>query len=435
MYRLDPVNHKKNKILFFISLFLYILNILLLFFIKININFDNLIYKISYFDIILNSGLISSSKKFVFNFFTKFIVSLSFLGSIFSIFFILKKQKIQAAILSSFFILSPLLFLCFNLIFSQIIVQNIEFILMHFFFTVFSVFLFFWFVNLETAIKNFFKIIAIFCLFVLFSIVFYMIFAGLPAISKIGITKFLFGKEWAPAKNIYGILPFILCSLVVTVGAIILGAPIGIFTAVFLACFCPKKIAKFMSLLIRIFAGIPSVVFGFFGMIVIVPMVKILVKIFFRNYTTGDCLLTAMIVLSIMILPTIINISEISIKYFSNKFLEASLALGESKARSIFRVVLPAAKKGISSGIFLGLGRALGETMAIIMVSGNAVNMPNLFKSSRFLTTAMALEFSYASGMHRQALFSIGLVLLIIILVINSLFVKFLKQERLKDEI
>ena len=163
-------------------------------------------------------------------------------------------------------------------------------------------------------------------------------------------------------------------------------------------------------------------------MIVIVPAVKF----FFKNYTTGDCLLTAIIVLIIMILPTIISISEFSIKYFSDKFLEASLALGESKARSIFRVVLPAAKKGISSGIFLGLGRALGETMAVIMVSGNAVNMPDLLKSSRFLTTAMALEFSYASGMHRQALFSIGLVLFIIIFVINSLFIKFLRQEKIK---
>ena len=435
MCKIKPVNKTKNKIFFFASLLLYILSILLLFFIKININFDNLIYKISYFDIILNSGLISSSKKFVFNFFTKFIVSLSFLGSIFSVFFILKKQKMQAAIFYSFFILAPLLFLCFNLIFSQVSIQNIEFILLHFLFSVFATFLFFWFVELEVAIKNFFKIMSIFCLFVLFAIVFYMIFAGLPAILKLGITKFLFGKEWAPAKNIYGILPFILCSLAVTIGAVILGAPLGIFTAVFLACFCPKKIAKLMSLLIKVFSGIPSVVFGFFGMIVVAPAVKILIKIFFRNYTTGDCLLTAIIILTIMILPTIISISEFSVRYFSDKFLEASLALGESKARSIFRVVLPAAKKGILSGIFLGLGRALGETMAVIMVSGNAVNMPNLLKSSRFLTTAMALEFSYASGMHRQALFSIGLVLIIIILVINSLFVKFLKQEKLKDEI
>ena len=426
MYKINSVNQKKNKILFFASLILYILNILLLFFIKININFDNLIYKISYFDIILNSGLISNSKKFIFNFFTKFIISLSFLGSISSIFFILKKQKMQAAIFSSFFILNPLLFLCFNLIFPQVSVQNIEFILLHFLFSIINTFLFFWFVELETAIRNFLKIIAIFCLLVLFTIVFYMIFAGLPAILKIGITKFLFGKEWAPAKNIYGILPFILCSLVVTAGAVLLGAPIGIFTAIFLACFCPKKLANFINLLIKVFSGIPSVVFGFFGMMIIVPAVKII----FKNYTTGDCLLTAIIILTIMILPTIISISEYSIKYFSDKFLEASLALGESKARSIFRVVLPAAKKGISSGIFLGLGRALGETMAVIMVSGNAVNMPDLLKSSRFLTTAMALEFSYASGMHRQALFSIGLVLFIIIFIVNSLFIKFLRHKK-----
>ena len=428
MYKINPVNPKKTKILFCVSLVLYILNILLFFLIKINLNFDGLIYEISYFDVILNSGLISNSKKFVFNFFTKFIVLLSLLGGISSIFFILKKQKMQAAIFSSFFILNSLLFLCFNLIFSQVSVQNIEFILLHFLFAVCSVFLFFWFVDLETAIKNFLKAIAIFCLLILFTIVFYMIFAGLPAILKIGITKFLFGREWAPAKNVYGIFPFILCSLVVTAGAVILGTPLGIFTAIFLACFCPKKLTNFINLLIKVFSGIPSVVFGFFGMIVVVPIVRVL----FKNYTTGDCLLTAIIILTTMILPTIISMSEFSIKYFSDKFLEASLALGESKARSIFRIVLPAAKKGISSGIFLGLGRALGETMAVIMVSGNAVNMPDLLKSSRFLTTAMALEFSYASGIHRQALFSIGLVLFIIIFVINSLFIKFLRQEKVK---
>ncbi|MBO6126841.1 MAG: phosphate ABC transporter permease subunit PstC [Clostridia bacterium] len=428
MHKINSGNSKKNKILFCASLILYILSILILFFMKINLNFDGLTYKVSYFDIILNSGLISSSKEFIFNFFTKFIISLSFLGSISSIFFILKKQKMQAAIFSSFFILSPLLFLCFNLIFSQVSVQNIEFILLHFLFSIFNTFLFFWFLDLEIAIKNFLKIIAIFCLLVLFMIVFYIIFAGLPAILKIGITKFLFGKEWAPAKNIYGILPFILCSLVVTAGAVLFSAPVGIFTAIFLACFCPKKLADFINLLIKVFSGIPSVVFGFFGMMIIVPAVKII----FKNYTTGDCLLTAIIILTIMILPTIISISEYSIKYFSDKFLEASLALGESKARSIFRVVLPAAKKGISSGIFLGLGRALGETMAIIMVSGNAVNMPGLLKSSRFLTTALALEFSYASGMHRQALFSIGLVLFLIIFIVNSLFIKFLRQEKIK---
>ena len=428
MYKINSGNSKKNKILFCASLILYILSILLLFFMKMNLNFDGLTYKVSYFDIILNSGLISSSKEFIFNFFTKFIISLSFLGSISSIFFILKKQKMQAAIFSSFFILSPLLFLCFNLIFSQVSVQNIGFILLHFLFSIINTFLFFWFVELETAIKNFLKIMAIFCLLVLFTVVFYMIFAGFPAILKIGITKFLFGREWAPAKNIYGIFPFILCSLVVTAGAVILGTPLGIFTAIFLACFCPKKLASFINLLIKVFSGIPSVVFGFFGMMIIVPAVKII----FKNYTTGDCLLTAIIILTIMILPTIISISEFSIKYFSDKFLEASLALGESKVRSIFRVVLPAAKKGISSGIFLGLGRALGETMAVIMVSGNAVNMPDLLKSSRFLTTAMALEFSYASGMHRQALFSIGLVLFIIIFIINSLFIKFLRQEKIK---
>ena len=235
MYEINSGNSKKNKILFCASLILYILSILLLFFMKMNLNFDGLTYKVSYFDIILNSGLISSSKEFIFNFFTKFIISLSFLGSISSIFFILKKQKMQAAIFSSFFILSPLLFLCFNLIFPQVSVQNIGFILLHFLFSIINTFLFFWFVELETAIKNFLKIMAIFCLLVLFTVVFYMIFAGLPAILKIGITKFLFGQEWAPAKNIYGIFPFILCSLVVTAGAVILGTPLGIFTAIFLA--------------------------------------------------------------------------------------------------------------------------------------------------------------------------------------------------------
>lgn len=427
MYKIDPINKTKQKKLFFASLIFYLLSVCALFFVKINLQFENFVYKISYYDVLLNKGISSGTKIFIFPFFIKFIIALSFIGGISAFLFIIRNQKMAAAIFSSFFILAPLLFLCLNFIFTNILLKNSKIILSHFVFTLTISFLFFWLVELEVAIKNFLKVMAVFCMLVLLAIVFYMVFAGIPAILRVGILNFLFGKNWMPSKSIYGILPFILCSLAVTSGSILIAAPIGIFTAIFLASFCPLKIAKFINLLIRIFSGIPSVVFGFFGMIVIVPIVRN----FFKNYTTGDCLLTAIIILTIMILPTIISISEFSIKYFSDKFLEASLALGESKARSIFKVVLPAAKKGISSGIFLGLGRALGETMAVIMVSGNAVNMPNLLKSSRFLTTAMALEFSYASGMHREALFSIGLVLFVIIFVVNSLFIKFLRREKI----
>jgi phosphate ABC transporter permease protein PstC len=311
------------------------------------------------------------------------------------------------------------------MLFHNIKIINIELVWIDFFVSFATFLAFMRLFDVGLLFKNIFRFATFFCIFVLLVMVAYLFASGIPAIFKIGIFNFLFGTEWFPTRNEFGILPFILCSIVVTLGAVIVGVPIGVLTSVFLSEFCHPKLSKIVNVFIKLLAGIPSVVFGFFGMLAVIPIVR---KVFYDN-TTGDCLLTAIIILSMMILPTIISISESSVKIMSERYLEASLALGESKARSIFKVVIPAAKKGILSGVFLGLGKAIGETMAVIMVSGNAVNFPNLLKSSRFLTTAMALEFSYAAGLHREALFSIGLVLFIMIFFMNMIFVKILKKD------
>jgi phosphate ABC transporter permease protein PstC len=254
----------------------------------------------------------------------------------------------------------------------------------------------------------------------MFLVIFYIAFLGFPAISEIGLKLFC-NSNWSPKTNDFGILNFILCSLSAVVGVIIISVPIGILSAVFIEEFASKKLASLFKTLIKISAGIPSIVHGLFGMFVIVPTVGK----FFPLYTTGDCLLSAILVLSIMILPTLVSISQDAINSVPKNLKEAAIALGEDKTKAIFKLVLPAAKKEIFTAVLLSIGRAIGETMAVIMVSGNAINNPGILKSSRFLTTAIALDISYASGMHRKVLFTCGFVLLLFMLIINFLF-KFL---------
>ena len=255
----------------------------------------------------------------------------------------------------------------------------------------------------------------------------YLIISGLPAISEIGLINFLFGKEWKPTGTnpSYGILPFILTSIYGTCGAILIGAPIAILSAVFLAKVAPKKIKVFFVSGISLLAGIPSVVYGLVGMLVLVPFVR---DIF--NLSDGASLFSAIIVLSIMIYPSIVKISLDALDAVPKEYEEASLALGATKIETFFRVSIPAAKSGITASVVLGVGRAIGEAMAVMMVSGNVANMPNLFESVRFLTTAVASEMSYASGLQRQALFSIALVLFVFIMLINASLNLFMKKDK-----
>ena len=242
---------------------------------------------------------------------------------------------------------------------------------------------------------------------------------GIPAMSEIGIFDFLLGEEWRPSNNIYGILPMIMGSIYVTAGAIVIGVPVGIFTSVFMAHYCPKKIYPFLKSATELLAGIPSVVYGFFGLVVIVPMI--------RNYTAaqgiggnGQTMLTASIILGIMILPTIIGVTESAMRSVPDQYYEGSLALGATKERTIFRIVIPAAKSGVIAGLVIGIGRAIGETMAVIMVAGNQARMPaGLLRGVRTLTANIVLEMGYAADLHREALIATGVVLFVFILIIN----------------
>lgn len=254
----------------------------------------------------------------------------------------------------------------------------------------------------------------------------YLIVSGIPAIRQIGLVKFLFGTTWNSGRNQFGILPFILTSVYGTAGAVILGIPIGVFTAMFLAKAAPPKVASVLETATALLAGIPSVVYGLVGMTVLVPWVQ---RTF--HLSSGATLLAAIVVLTIMILPYIINVSATALRAVPPEYEEASLALGANYTETWFRVSLRAAKSGVAAAIIQGVGRALGEAMAIIMVAGNVANMPGLFTSVRFLTTAIVSEMSYASygSLQRQALFSIGLVLFLFIMLINGLLHKVIRKE------
>lgn len=254
----------------------------------------------------------------------------------------------------------------------------------------------------------------------------YLIISGIPAIHKIGPIKFLFGTTWKSGQNQFGILPFILTSVYGTAGAVILGIPIGIFTAMFLAKAAPPRIAAVIQGAVELLAGIPSVVYGLVGMTVLVPGVQ---KAF--HLSSGATLFSAIVVLTIMILPYIISVSATALRAVPREYEEASLALGANYTETWFRVSLRAAKSGVAAAIIQGVGRALGEAMAIIMVAGNVANMPGLFQSVRFLTTAIVSEMSYASygSLQRQALFSIGLVLFLFIMMINWILHRVIRKE------
>ena len=262
--------------------------------------------------------------------------------------------------------------------------------------------------------------------FVLF-ISIYLIVSGLPAIREIGLVDFLFGTEWAStaAEPKFGILPFILTSIYGTAGAIVLGVPVGFMTAVFLAKVAPPRLASLVRPAVDLLAGIPSVVYGLIGMMVLEPAVR---EAF--HLPDGASLFCAILVLAVMILPSIISVSETALKAVPKEYEEASLALGATHIETVFRVSVPAASSGIAASIVLGIGRAIGEAMAVIMVAGNVAKMPGLFQSVRFLTTAVSSEMAYASGLQRQALFSIALVLFLFIMLINIVLNTLLKRKK-----
>ena len=275
----------------------------------------------------------------------------------------------------------------------------------------------------ETVMKYVFLLCACASILAVVLICLFLFANGIPAIGKIGIFDFLLGEKWKPGNDIYGILPFILGSIYVTAGAILIGVPVGILTAVYMAKFCPPKLYRFMKPAVDLLAGIPSVVYGFFGLVVLVPFVREFLGRTLGFGGNGASMFTASVMLGIMILPTIISVGESSIRAVPDSYYEGALALGATHERSVFFTVLPAAKSGIMAGIILGVGRAIGETMAVIMIAGNQPRMPKgIFKGVRTLTSNIVIEMGYATDLHRDALIATAVVLFVFILLINLLF-------------
>lgn len=269
----------------------------------------------------------------------------------------------------------------------------------------------------EVIMKIVFLLCACVSIVAVIAICVFMFANGFPAIAEIGPANFLLGTEWRPGQNLFGIFPMIIGSIYVTAGAIIVGVPIGILCAVFLAFYCPKKLYSLLKPAVDLLAGIPSIVYGFFGLVVIVPVIQ---QVF---HTGGKGILTASILLGIMILPTIIGVTESSLRAVPESYYEGSLALGATKERTIFRSVMVAAKSGVMSGVILGIGRAIGETMAVIMVAGNQAAIPDsILKGVRTLTANIVLEMAYAADLHRDALIATAVVLFVFILIINICF-------------
>ena len=273
----------------------------------------------------------------------------------------------------------------------------------------------------ENIVHGIFLILGLIAVACVLMITIYLVISGIPAIRKIGLVPFLFGTTWAStaAEPSYGILPFILTSVYGTAGAIVIGVPIGFLTAVYLAKLAPPKVKAVLEAAVSLLAGIPSVVYGLVGMLILVPGIP-----------DGSGLLAAIIVLAIMILPSIIKVSVTALEAVPQEYEDASLALGATPIETYFKVSVPAAKSGIAAAVVLGVGRAIGEAMAVMMVSGNVPNMPGIFTSVRFLTTAVASEMSYSAGLQRQALFSIALVLFLFIMLINATLNFFLKRDK-----
>ena len=275
----------------------------------------------------------------------------------------------------------------------------------------------------ETAMRYVFLLAACVSIACVALICVYLLGNGIPTIGEIGLDNF-FGKVWRPGQDLYGIFPFIIGSIYVTAGAIVVGVPIGLLTAIYLAYFCPKGVYRVLNPAVRLMAGIPSIIYGFFGLMVIVPLIQDLTG------TSGKSWLTASLLLGIMILPTIIGTAEPTIRAVPRSYYEGALALGATHERSTFTAVVPAAKSGVMSGVILGIGRAIGETMAVIMIAGNQTRMPGgLLDGLRTMTSNIVLEMGYSTGLHRRALIATGVVLFVFILIINTCFSLMKRKE------
>ncbi|AMB99424.1 phosphate ABC transporter permease [Aerococcus urinaehominis] len=276
--------------------------------------------------------------------------------------------------------------------------------------------------TLESVMKWVFFLSAAMSIFALAAICYFIFVGGIPFMAQYGFTDFLFGSQWAPRGEIYGIAPMIVGSLYVTLGAVLLGVPTGIFTSVFMAYYCPAKLHKILKPAVNLMAGIPSIVYGYFGMVVIVPVIRNFARTIGAR-SNGMGILAASIVLGIMILPTIITMSESSLRAVPKAYYQASVGLGATHDRTAYKIMVPAAKSGIVASVILGIGRAIGETMAVVMVAGNQAIFPNsIFSGVRTMTTNIVLEMAYASGDHQAALIATGAVLFVFILIINSIF-------------
>ncbi len=415
-----------NTLIELIPIILGIISMFNFFLTYIKYEFSGLIYKASAFDLLIAKGLLVENSIIKIPISIKLAIFIGILSCITAIIMLIYNKLTLAGILFVISSLCPIVVLLsgtkinYSLMNSGVNYINTKYTLPFFLTLIFnltaSIFSILLKGNEKLAECIFFSFSCISIMSVIIITV-YMFISGIPAIYEIGLLKFLFGTNWEPSNNQYGILHLILSSIFSMIGAIIIGIPIGLLSAVYLSEIASKRIANLIRPLIQLLAGIPSVVYGFFGMLIIVPFIKYV----FPN-TLGDSLLAAIIILFIMVLPTIISTSEISLKSVPNTYKEASLALGATSIKTIFRITIPAAKSGIISGIILGVGRAIGETMAVIMVAGNVVNYPALLKSVRFLTTGIVLEMSYSSGLHRQALFAIGLILFIFIIIVNISF-------------
>ena len=287
-------------------------------------------------------------------------------------------------------------------------------------------------INKEIFAEKFFLVCATVSVLALLLIFLFLFANGLPAIGEIGLWNFLTGRYWRTMDTppAFGILPMIVGSLYMTIGAVLIGVPVGIFTAIFLAFMCPKWIYVVLKPAVNLLAGIPSVVYGFFGMMVVVPFVRT-ISLHFTGGGSGFSILSAMLILGIMILPVVINISESALRAVPESYYQGALALGASHTRSVFFVVLPAAKSGVFASIILGLGRAIGETMAVVMVAGNQPRMPEgIFRGARSLTANIVIEMGYAAELHRYALIATGIILLVFILLINITFTAITRKGR-----
>ena len=275
----------------------------------------------------------------------------------------------------------------------------------------------------ETVMHGVFFLCALASILAVALICIFLFANGIPAIKEIGLLDFLTGTTWKPGNDIYGILPMIVGSIYITAGAIIIGVPIGLLTAIFMAFYCPKRIYGILKPCTELLAGIPSIVYGFFGMVVIVPTVLEVAKLFGSKISSGSTILSASILLGIMILPTIIGVSEAALRAVPMSYYEGAVAMGARHERAIFTVMVPAAKSGVLAGIVLGIGRAIGETMAVIMVAGNQPRLTgSMLKGIRTMTANIVLEMGYATGLHREALIATGVVLFVFILLINLTF-------------